>query len=85
VERTWRLRKERGRREGEKWEFSICEGEKEKMRKKINGVRMVFFFFFWRGNGWVRVSSAAFNSDVFVKRFKFQISMWELECIKLCV
>jgi hypothetical protein len=32
----------------------------------------------------VRVSSAAFNSDVFVKRFKFQISMWELECIKLC-
>jgi hypothetical protein len=44
VERTWRLRKERGRREGEKWEFSICEGEKEKMRKKINGVRMVFFF-----------------------------------------
>jgi hypothetical protein len=55
------------------------------MREKINGVRMVSFFFFLRGNGWVRVSSAAFNSDVFVKRFKFQISMWELECIKLCV
>jgi hypothetical protein len=43
------------------------------------------WYFFFRGNGWVRVSSAAFNSDVFVKRFKFQISMWELECIKLCV
>jgi len=33
-------RRRRRKRGGEKWEFSICEGEKEKMREKI---RMGFF------------------------------------------